>query len=150
MNITYEATPRKATPADFGGIIRLLQASQLPTGDLSSDLPHFFVIEKDGEIIASAGVEIYRNLGLIRSVAVDEDYRKRSLATILLDRLMSYVSVQQITALYLITTTAERYFAQKGFHSVNRDKVPAPIALSSEFTTICPSTAIVMMKELPQ
>ena len=83
MNITYEAPPRRATPADFGRIVNLLQACDLPIADLPSDLTHFFVIEKDRKNFASAGGEIYNHLGLLRSVAVDKDYRNRSLATIL-------------------------------------------------------------------
>ena len=148
MDMTSEAAVRKAIPKDFAAITKLLQGVNLPTSDVSTDLTHFFVIEEDGEIIASAGLELYDNLGLLRSVAVDKNHRNRSLAMVLVKKLLSYATGEKLKALYLITTTAEHYFAKRGFQTVNRDTIPAPITSSSEFSSTCPSTATVMVKEL--
>ncbi|HET9278312.1 MAG TPA: arsenic resistance N-acetyltransferase ArsN2 [Flavitalea sp.] len=146
--MTSEASVRKAIPKDFTAITKLLREVGLPTSDVSTDLSHFFVIEEDGEIIASAGLEVYDNLGLLRSVAVDKNHRNRSLAMVLVNKLLSYAAGEKLKALYLITTTAEHYFAKRGFQTVNRDNIPAPITSSSEFSSTCPSTATVMVKEL--
>ena len=148
MNIARKAFTRQAGPADFSAIIKLLQGVDLPTADISPNVSHFFVVEEEGHIIATAGLEIHDNFGLLRSVAVDKDHRNRSLATMLVDKLLSYASDQKIGTIYLITTTAEQYFAKKGFQTVNRNNVPLSITSSSEFSMMCPSTATVMMKSL--
>ena len=145
---TNQALPRIASLNDFAGIIKLLQEEKLPTQDLTPGISHFLVIELDEKIVGVAGIELYENLGLLRSVAVDKNYRNRSLATILIDNLLLYAAQQGITTLYLITTGAENYFEKKGFVAVNRDRVPGAIKSSSEFSTMCPSTATVMIKAL--
>ena len=145
---TNQALPRKASLEDFTGIVKLLQEEKLPTQDLIPGLSQLLVIELDEKIVGVAGIELYGKLGLLRSVAVDKNYRNRSLATILIDDLLLYAAEQQITDLYLITTSAEDYFSKKGFVVVNRDRVPGAIKSSSEFSTMCPSTAAVMIKAL--
>ena len=140
--------PRKATQEDFKGILNLLQNENLPSEDLSPTLSQFFVIEVDEKIVGVAGIEIYDDLGLLRSIAVDKNYRNRFLATMLIDEVLLDAAEKEITALYLITTSAEHYFSKKGFVVVDRDGIPAPIKSSSEFSTMCPSTAAVMIKVL--
>lgn len=139
---------RKAALEDFTGIVKLLQGEKLPTQDLIPGRTQFLVIELDKKIVGVAGIEIYSNLGLLRSVAIDKNYRNRLLATMLIDDLLLYAAEQGITALYLITTSAEHYFSKKGFVVVDRDIVPGAIKSSSEFSTMCPSTATVMVKAL--
>ncbi len=53
-----------------------------------------------------------------------------------------------MNCLYLLTTTAKDFFNKEGYIVVNRDEVPEPIKNSSEFSSVCPSTAIVMKKEI--
>ena len=51
-------------------------------------------------------------------------------------------------AVYLLTTTAEQYFPKFGFVPIARDDVPVTVQASVEFTSACPSTAIVMRRPL--
>ena len=51
-------------------------------------------------------------------------------------------------ALYLLTTTAERYFPKFGFERIERAEVPLSVQTSIEFTSACPSSATVMRKQL--
>ena len=53
-----------------------------------------------------------------------------------------------MNTLYLLTTTAERYFPKFGFERIERHEVPASVQVSVEFTSACPSNAIVMRKRL--
>ena len=50
-------------------------------------------------------------------------------------------------SIYLLTTTAERYFPKFGFEPVARADVPATVQTSIEFTSACPSSATVMRKQ---
>ena len=148
MNITASAQVRAATSKDFAAVVELLQSGNLPVEDISTKLPDFFVIEDGGEVVAAIGLEPYGEHGLLRSMVVDPEYRNKSLAAVLLKRLLLHAIEQRITRLYLITTTAEKYFSKKGFVVLDRERVPASIAASREFSMLCPSTATVMIKEL--
>ena len=53
-----------------------------------------------------------------------------------------------VPALFLLTTTAERYFPQFGFERIARTDVPATVQTSIEFTSACPASAAVMRKPL--
>ncbi len=148
MNSSTAGAVRVAVPADFVRVIELLRSESLPVEDISTELPNFFVIEHDGKVVAAIGLEIYGEDALLRSMVVDRECRNRSLATTLLDRLFLRAGEQKIKGLYLITTTAEKYFHKKGFEIIDRQLVPALIKSSREFTSLCPSTAIVMTREL--
>ena len=52
------------------------------------------------------------------------------------------------TTVFLLTTTAERYFPKLGFKTIARDDVPASVQSSIEFQGACPASAIVMRKHL--
>lgn len=146
MNMTEQAVIRSASADDFNAVVQLLQAENLPTEDLKPDLPHFFVAVDAREVVGLIGLEIYDDAGLLRSMVVERDYRNRSIAKNLLSTLLHYAAEKQVRYIYLITTTAEMYFASKGFSVLNRDQVPASISSCQEFSTLCPTTATVMRK----
>lgn len=148
MNVIDQTHMRPAISKDFVSVVRLLQNENLPTEDLPVDLSHFFVIEQGKNIIAVAGIEVYGKDGLLRSLVVDQHNRNRSLATTLLNKLLLHAAEKGIGSVYLITTTAEKYFAAKKFSVINRAEVPSSISLSQEFSKLCPSTATVMRKDL--
>ena len=51
--------------------------------------------------------------------------------------------------MYLLTTTAVRFFERLGFVRVEREAAPVTIQRTQEFATLCPSSSTVMMKQLP-
>jgi amino-acid N-acetyltransferase len=62
--------------------------------------------------------------------------------------IFSYAHELGVKELYLLTTTAEKFFPKLGFDSIDRDNVPTPIQATEEFSSICPSTAVCMVKKL--
>jgi amino-acid N-acetyltransferase len=52
--------------------------------------------------------------------------------------------------LYLLTTTAEKYFPGFGFDQTPREAVPVEVQQTAEFKEICPSSATVMHRALRQ
>jgi amino-acid N-acetyltransferase len=52
------------------------------------------------------------------------------------------------TTVFLLTTTAERFFARFDFEQITRDEVPPSVRRSVEFESACPAAAIVMRKPL--
>lgn len=142
------ATIRAATPADLPRVERLLEASDLPLAGVRDALGDFVVAEADGELVGVAGLEIRCDDALLRSVAVHPDWRSKGVGRALVTRAISEAEARGIQALYLLTTTAERYFPSFGFQKIMRDEVPQAIRETDEFTKACPASAAVMSRKL--
>lgn len=125
----------------------LLQKNGLPAEDINGDTYLFGTYDND-TLIGVAGLELYGNTALVRSVCVEEAYRSKGMAEILTEHLEHFAKKKGAHTLYLLTTTAENYFKRKGFIKIDRGAVPPPLSQSSEFSTVCPSSAIAMKKDL--
>ena len=126
----------------------LLEAEKLPTADLPENPGNFLVAIVDNKVVGVAGMEVYGNYGLLRSVAVQPDHRGLGIAGKLIGRIASLGSQKGLSDLYLLTETAPGYFKNKGFMQIGREEVPAEIQGSSEFSHVCPVSAIVMKKSI--
>ncbi|HTL09325.1 MAG TPA: GNAT family N-acetyltransferase [Chitinophagaceae bacterium] len=84
----------------------------------------------------------------MRSAVVDSAYRGHGLAAALLQHLLVAARQQGISVIYLLTTTAAPYFANKGFTAVAKDDVPSALLQSKEFNGLCPSTATIMFRRV--
>ncbi len=75
-----------ARPHDLRGALDLLGRSELTEQDVAERWGHYFVVhEDDGRVVGVAGLEIHGEDGLLRSVAVDTDYRGQGLAAALVE-----------------------------------------------------------------
>ena len=124
-------------------IIQLLVAEKLPVDDLPETLENFHVIIQNNEPIGVAGLEIYGVNGLLRSVVVDKNFRGKGFADQLIKKIEVHVGLKEI---YLLTETAVAYFEKKGYQIITRVEVPEEVLQSSEFSHVCPESAIVMKK----
>jgi amino-acid N-acetyltransferase len=129
-------------------IIELLAAEKLPVADLPDALDNFIVSTNDGAVTGVGGVEVYGNYGLLRSLVVHPEHRGEGIAATLLAQLELISKQNGLLELYLLTETAPAYFEQKGFTKITRDHVPAVVQQSSEFSHVCPASAIVMKKSI--
>jgi amino-acid N-acetyltransferase len=141
---TASASIRPASTSDLAQIEQLLVASNLPTVGVADALCGFLVAEHEGAIVGVVGVEECREYGLLRSTAVADGWRSRGLGRQLVERAIAEAEARGVNALYLLTTTAERYFPSFGFTTITRDQVPAPVQASAEFCGACPASATVM------
>ena len=139
-----EPTVRRATASDLADIERLLTASNLPVDGVAGALDGFLVAEHDGQVVGVVGVERCGEYGLLRSTAVDPAWRGRGLGRQLVEYAIAEAEARGLCALYLLTTTAERYFPSFGFTHTTRDAVPDPVRDTGEFKTACPASATVM------
>ena len=138
----------RATPSDVEALLALMERAHLPTDGLASHLDAVFVARDGGRIVGSAAIEIYADGGLLRSVAVDADRRGTGLGTDLTAAALDHARRRALPALYLLTTTAERFFPRFGFERITRDEVPSSVQASIEFREACPASATVMRKRL--
>ena len=137
-----------ATAQSRNDIIDLLQSQKLPTADLPPVLADFYTITEDGKVIGAIGMERYSHYGLLRSMVVHPEYRNQQIAATLVQQLEKQAASSGIKVLYLLTETADQYFSRKGYHTISRDEVPDEVKGSSEFSHVCPVSAVVMKKVL--
>ena len=55
---------------------------------------------------------------------------------------------QGVQSLYLLTTTAEKFFLRRGYARIPREEAPAAIKGTKEFSGICPASSAFMVKQL--
>lgn len=128
----------------------LLSACGLPVADLpDNDAVRLFGQHRQGELTGVVGVEVRAKLGLLRSLAVAPEHRGSGLGQALVEHAEAWASRRELEAIYLLTTTASGFFVRLGYQEISRAETPAAIRASAEFSELCPSTAIVMRKELP-
>jgi amino-acid N-acetyltransferase len=128
-NQTQNAEPRvrPTVPADLPAVERLLTASGLPLDGVREALPTFVVAEAGDDVVGVAGLEVCCDNALLRSVAVSPTWRSHGLGRVLVTRIIADAEARGIHALYLLTTTADRYFPSFGFREISRDAVPADV-----------------------
>ena len=140
---------RAATAADRGAVHALLTACELPVAGVdAAALQRFIVAERDGAVVGVAGLEIYGPDALLRSVAVDPAVRAAGLGGALTERLLGDAPAHGVRRVFLLTTTAESFFARHGFAPADRSQVGEDMLASVEFTEACPATAALMVREL--
>jgi amino-acid N-acetyltransferase len=99
-------------------------------------------------VVGIAGLELYPDGALLRSVAVHPSWRSSGLGRTLVDRALETARRAGARDVFLLTTTAERYFPRLGFAGTSRASVPAGVQGSIEFREACPASAVVMRRSL--
>ena len=137
-----------AMPHDLPEIHALLERLRLPLAGIDEHLPTMLVAREAEQIIGTAALEMYADGALLRSVAVEPRQQGRRLGHQLTDAALQLAAIHGAPAVFLLTTTAERFFPKFGFEPITRDQVPASVRASVEFQWACPASAIVMRKHL--
>ena len=127
-------------------IERLLREFDLPVSDLDSSPVRLFVAYDDGQFVGVGGLERYGPDALLRSVAVPDALRGEGLGTGLYREIETRAREDGIERLYLLTETAEGFFSELGFQSIDRDEAPDTIRETTEFGELCSDTATCMRK----
>ncbi|HSE43475.1 MAG TPA: arsenic resistance N-acetyltransferase ArsN2 [Acidobacteriota bacterium] len=139
-----------AQKEDVPEIQRLLKSADLPYSDIAEHIRHFIFVKHKSDIVGCVGLEIYEDIALLRSLAVEEKHRNRGLAKMLVQGILQYAREQKITKVFLLTTSADRYFEKLSFKHVDRSTAPDAIQRTTQFTTLCPASAVLMYKELQE
>lgn len=137
-------------PSSVPAVAQLLAEAGLPSSDLTAaHLAHFLACGSRDAPDGIVGVELYGSVALLRSLAVSAKCRGRGCGRALAAEAERYARSQGARDIYLLTTTAERFFERSGYARVEREAVPAAIRRTAEFATLCPSGSAVMFKRLP-
>jgi N-acetylglutamate synthase-like GNAT family acetyltransferase len=141
-------TFRAASADDWEQVSALLTHAELPLDGAQAHL-HNFMLAFEGEKLAGvAGIERYGDHALLRSVAVTQ--RGMGLGQELVQRVLAQARAEGMQDVTLLTTTAADFFPRFGFQVIKREAAPLPVQESVEFREACPSSATVMLLELPQ
>jgi len=135
---------------DVESIVSLLKTNNLPVSDLGVGHRMFLVAHSAGKVVGCVAVELYGDSGLLRSLAVDNGFRGKGIGQKLVAEAENWSVDNGLKSLYLLTTTAAGFFPKIGWNITERSLVPDSISLSTEFASVCPSTAVCMHKIINQ
>jgi N-acetylglutamate synthase-like GNAT family acetyltransferase len=130
--------------ADLAQLEALLRTNHLPTEDCAEQLQYFCASYDGDNLIAAGAIEPVAQYGLLRSIVVREDRRGRGLARSITSHLLDRARAEGRVAIYLLTETAQAYFADLGFVPIARADVPAAVCLTRQFVSLCPQSASCM------
>ncbi len=143
-------TIRPAIEEDFPAILALVEQNRLPKDGLHDHLSTALVAVDDKRIVGSAALEMYGPAALLRSVAVEQAYRNRGLGHQLTRSTLGLALQRGVTAIFLLTETAQDFFTRFGFRPIPRGDVVLSVQRSVEFTTACPESAQAMVLRLTE
>lgn len=136
-----------ASLSDFDAICALLSDNGLPTEDLEQQsLKLFRVARENDRVIGAIGLERHGRAVLLRSLVVDAKQRGRGLGEALTSSAEALAEQLGASSIFLLTTTAAEFFAARGFRVIPREQVPDAIKATTEFASLCPATATLMVK----
>jgi len=135
---------RNAISSDWNHIAQLLQEAKLPLDGARDHLDHFVLAIKDETLIGCAGLEVYGEYALLRSVAVSAGERGKGLGIKLTREILERAKEKHLRHIVLLTETAPNFFPKFGFRIIKRDDAPALVKESVEFKGVCCESAVTM------
>jgi amino-acid N-acetyltransferase len=133
----------------LASVLPLLAAARLPTEDLTeAHCECFFFSGSPQAPTGLVGLELYGDDALLRSLVVSDGRRGAGEGSALLRHAESEARARGVRTLYLLTTTAEGFFARQGYVRVSRDAAPEAIRATREFSGICPASSAFMARAL--
>lgn len=115
---------------------------------LIDNLKHFIIAKSENMIIGVIGIEIYNEIGLLRSFAVSPSFRLNGIGKRLFGNLVIYSYQNKINKLYLFTKNSDVFFRKLGFQTLNRNNLPQSIKRSSQYTTHCVKNVTCMYMQI--
>lgn len=142
QKLTYQSP----TAEQFEAAIQLLETNNLPTADIRSPQVAMLVALAGDAVVGCIGMEAASPFGLLRSMAVEEQYRGRGIAQALCDLVLQEAVRRGYEGVFAMTMEADGFFVKKGFALQPRESVPAPIRATAQFSSLCPQSAKVLYR----
>ena len=139
----------RAEAPDLPAVLALLQRLDLPFEGVAQCLDRLIVAKDGAQVIGTAAVESYDEGALLRSVAVDPAHQGEGVGQRLVTAALEVARQDGARAVFLLTTSAERFFPRFGFEAIPRTAVPPSVRTSVEFQSACPASAVAMRAALP-
>ena len=137
----------RARPEDEAAIRQLIESAGLPTADIAAaSLAHFLVLRDDGALAGVVGLDPAGDVSMLRSLAVAPEARGKGYGRLLVSAAEAAARGLGIRRLYLLTTTADRYFAARGYEVVGREAAPEAVRAMPQFKSLCPASSVFMTR----
>lgn len=138
-----------AERSQFSAVVELLAKAHLPTGDLDPDSMRLFLVARDeDQLVGAIALEPYGDVGLLRSLVVTEGRRGTGVGSSLVDAIERTAVERGVMHVALLTETAQAFFSARGYATTGREGASAAVKSSSEFSLLCPVTAVYMERTL--
>jgi amino-acid N-acetyltransferase len=135
--------------AAFEAFRAFLAENELPNADLTlTDNYLVAYYDENGTMIATGALEFYSSYSLLRSIAVCNELRGKSLGGKIVSDLMNEARRRDVSEIFLLTETASIFFEKIGFKKMDRDHVPKSLKASTEFASVCSVSAVCMSYNL--
>jgi N-acetylglutamate synthase-like GNAT family acetyltransferase len=126
-----------------------LESAGLPIHDVTAPGRCFYRFEApSGAVVGYGGFEIYEAEVLLRSIVVLPYFRGIGFGRRAVHNLIEVAREKGARRAYLLTTSAVGFFERFGFNRIERNEAPSSILNSEQATTVCPSSAALLMKNL--
>ncbi|MHA1948083.1 MAG: GNAT family N-acetyltransferase [Candidatus Hodarchaeales archaeon] len=100
----------KAIEQDLAEVFTLLKLVDLPVEGVKEHFNNFFVVKKEKTIVGCVGIEIYENVGLLRSVALHPSFQGKGIGQQMVNKMEAYSVENRLDRIYLLTDTTESFF----------------------------------------
>jgi amino-acid N-acetyltransferase len=121
-----------ASPSDWNEIRNLLTASGMQVQGALNHLNNFVLATENGRAVGAIGMEIYGDIGLVRSLVVASNMRGKAIGKRLVKHLIERARARQLSALYLLTGRVDPLFERFGFEKMARADMPTKLYVSVE------------------
>jgi amino-acid N-acetyltransferase len=127
---------RLARTEDIPTVEKLLAAEWLPPLMIAEFVETFWVLDQGGAVVGGAGLEVYGDAGVLRSVVVDPSLRGTGQGDRLVEEALAEARRQGIRRVYLFTMSAMPFFARYGFRPCTMEDFEPAVQASWQFVGI--------------
>ena len=127
---------RRAREEDIPQIEALITAEGLPAYGLAEYLETFFVLDEGTRAVGCAGLEIYGEAALLRSVVVAPERRGRVDGRRLVEAALAEARERSVRWVYLFTMHADGFFRRLGFREVSLDGFEEAVRASRQYEAV--------------
>jgi amino-acid N-acetyltransferase len=151
MNAAFSENPGPAIMgarrSDLPSIRWLLDIEYLPSADITEEsLEHFLVYRDQLGVAGVVGLKLFGEVALLRSLVVTSERMGCGIGKNLVTAAEALAAELKVRSIFLLTTTAADFFEYRGFRRISREQAPLRIRATQEFSSLCPSTAVLMVK----
>jgi N-acetylglutamate synthase-like GNAT family acetyltransferase len=149
MSDMVKLTPHPLRAGEREALKAALAKAELPTADIGEPGRLFWRFETRDEVpVGFGGLEVHGEDALMRSLVTLPPVRNRGVGTAMVAALEFEARLHGCRSVWLITTTAADFYQRLGYACCERAVMPPAIRASAEFSTLCPDSADVLMKQL--
>ncbi len=116
-NMQFEI--RTAIEVDLDELREILSAAGLSTLEILDPGTFYWVASSGGRLVGTCGLELDGKSGLVRSVAVSDEDRRKGIGEALLVRCIDFAKSHGLERLYLFSKDTGEYFLRLGWRAVS-------------------------------